>query len=198
MGGLKTAHMTRTPPRAIFFGQMIGTFIGAIVVTIAYRTYTTVQTIPSQEFELPDGQLWLFAARPFHHEGLPTGALEFAAVAFFIGSSFSILRILGSDRWWSPFVPSSVAVAIGKNTPRSLKVQFLPKYSGCSNFKLGMYIVPAITLARFLGSLILVIGTKRFGINSLVLVCSATGLILGQGLFSLIALLLDALKTPHL
>ena len=52
-----------------------------------------------------------------------------------------------------------------------------------------MYIVPAITLPRALGSLILVIGRCRFGIKNFVLLCSATGLILGQGIFSLVALI---------
>ena len=63
---------------------------------------------------------------------------------------------------------------------------------------LGMYIVPAIILPRALGSLILVIACSRFGIKSFILMCSATGLILGQGIFSLVALLFDALHVPHL
>jgi hypothetical protein len=61
-----------------------------------------------------------------------------------------------------------------------------------------MYIVPAITLPRALGSLFLVIGCGRLGIKSFVLMCSATGLILGQGIFSIFALLFDAVHVPHL
>jgi uncharacterized oligopeptide transporter (OPT) family protein len=56
-----------------------------------------------------------------------------------------------------------------------------------------MYIVPAITLPRVLGGLILVVGRSRYGINNFILVCCATGLILGQSLFSLIGLFLDGL-----
>lgn len=60
-----------------------------------------------------------------------------------------------------------------------------------------MYIVPALTLPRALGSLILVIGRSRYGIESFVFMCSATGLILGQGIFSLVALIFDAVRGPH-
>ncbi len=58
-----------------------------------------------------------------------------------------------------------------------------------------MYVVPAITLSRAVGGLILLVGRSRLGIKSFTLICSATGLILGQGLFSLVALLFDALST---
>lgn len=47
-----------------------------------------------------------------------------------------------------------------------------------------------------MGSLIFVIGRRRYGIESFVFMCSATGLILGQGLFSLVTLLFDALHVP--
>lgn len=56
-----------------------------------------------------------------------------------------------------------------------------------------MYIVPAITLPRALGSLIYVIAQRNFGIESFILMCSATGLILGQGIYSLVSLIFDAL-----
>ena len=57
----------------------------------------------------------------------------------------------------------------------------------------GMYIVPAITLPRAFGSLIFLLGRKRFGIESM---CSATGLIFGQGIFGDVALILDVLSLP--
>jgi uncharacterized oligopeptide transporter (OPT) family protein len=61
-----------------------------------------------------------------------------------------------------------------------------------------MYLVPAITLPRALGSVILIIGHNRLGIENFVLMCSATGLILGQGLFSIVALAFDVLHLLHL
>ncbi len=59
-----------------------------------------------------------------------------------------------------------------------------------------MYVVPAITLPRALGALILVVGRGWLGIKDFTLICSASGLIFGQGLFSLVALLFDALHLP--
>lgn len=56
-----------------------------------------------------------------------------------------------------------------------------------------MYILPAITLSRALGSLVLVRGRSRFGIKTIVLLCSATGLILDQGIFSIVALFFNLL-----
>ena len=61
-----------------------------------------------------------------------------------------------------------------------------------------MYIVPAISLPGALGSVILIIGHNRFGIENFILMCSATGLILGLGVFGLVALAFDALHLPHL
>lgn len=114
MGGLETAYMTDTAPRAILFGQMIGSFVGTVIATFTYRLYTSVKTISSPEFGVPDGQMWLIAARFFHDEGLPPRAIEFAIGAFALGSCFSVLRIMGAKSWWQPLIPSGVAMAIGK------------------------------------------------------------------------------------
>lgn len=60
-----------------------------------------------------------------------------------------------------------------------------------------MYIVPAITLSRALGSLILVVCRDRYGVKYFMLLCCATGLILGQGLFSIVALSADTIRGPR-
>ena len=114
MGGLKTAYMTKTAPRTIFYGQMIGSLAGTIIATLVYRIYTSVKTIPSDEFGVPDAHLWLVAAKLIYQQGLPPRALDFATGAFFIGAAFSMLRILASNRWWQYLVPSSIAMAIGE------------------------------------------------------------------------------------
>lgn len=114
MGGQRTAYMTETAPRAVFYGQMIGTFIGTLVATLAYRVYTTAREFPSKEFEVPDAHVWLVAARLIHQQGLPDKAMEFTIVAFVVGAGLSALRILGRPYWWAILVPSGVAMAIGK------------------------------------------------------------------------------------
>ncbi|EFX00469.1 oligopeptide transporter [Grosmannia clavigera kw1407] len=124
MGGLKTAYMTQTPPRAVFYGQMIGSYAGALAATGLYRMYTSTNTIPSEEFGVPDAHLYMVASRFIRQQGLPPGAMGFTVGAFVLGAVMSMLRILGSKYWWRRFVPSGVAVAI------------------------GMHIMPAITLPR--------------------------------------------------
>lgn len=114
IGGLKTAYMTRTAPRAIFYSQMIGSFAGPLITTLIYKIYTSVKVIPNEEFGIPEAHMWLVAARLIYQQGLPTRALDFAIGAFLIGAVFSILRILGSNRWWRSLVPSGVAIATGK------------------------------------------------------------------------------------
>jgi len=114
MGGQKTAYMTETAPRAVFYGQIIGSFVGTLIATLAYRLYTSVQTFPSKEFDIPDAHMWLVAARFIHQQGLPPRALDFSIAAFVIGAGLSVLRIMGQRYWWRKFIPSGVAMAIGK------------------------------------------------------------------------------------
>lgn len=59
-----------------------------------------------------------------------------------------------------------------------------------------MYVVPAITLPRALGGLLLFVGQTKMGAKNFTLICCATGLILGQGLFSLVALFFDVMHVP--
>ncbi|KAL9025087.1 MAG: hypothetical protein Q9196_006031 [Gyalolechia fulgens] len=112
MGGLKTAYMTQTPPRVIFFGQLIGSVFGTLIATLVYRIYISVKKIPSAEFGIPDARLWLVAARLMYHQGLPAQSFNFATGAFAFGAALSIIRILGLKTWWRELVPSGVAMAI--------------------------------------------------------------------------------------
>lgn len=173
MGGQKTAYITDTAPRAVFYGQMIGSLIGTLIATLAYRLYTTFQEFPNKKFDVPDAHVWLVAARFIHQQGLPDKALGFSIASFVVGSGLSVLRIVGRPYWWCKLVPSGVAMAI------------------------GMYVVPAITLPRALGSLILVVCQKVYGVKYFVLLCCATGLILGQGLFSVVSIVMGIIFTPR-
>ena len=114
MGGLKTAYMTRTALRAIYYSQIIGSFAGTLITTLVYKMYTSVKEIPNEEFGIPDAHLWLVTAKLIYQQGLPAQALDFAIGAFLIGAVFSILWILGSNHRWGGLVPSGVAIAIGK------------------------------------------------------------------------------------
>ena len=61
-----------------------------------------------------------------------------------------------------------------------------------------MYIIPAIILSHFFGSLILVISRHRYGVENLVMMFSATGFIFKQGMFSFVNVLLYTLGASTL
>ena len=114
MGSLKTAYITRTPPKAIFYAQLVGSVSGICIATLVYRIYTTVMHLPNTELQSPEAHLWVVTARLVYQQGLPPFALSFSLVAFAIGIVFSALRIYGSNCWWRALVPSGVAMAIGR------------------------------------------------------------------------------------
>ena len=60
---LKTGHLLGAAPKAQFWGQMIGSFVGAIVSAGVYKLYTDVYTIPGGQFQVPTAYVWIFTAR---------------------------------------------------------------------------------------------------------------------------------------
>ncbi|KAL9611677.1 MAG: hypothetical protein Q9167_003706 [Letrouitia subvulpina] len=84
MGGLKIAYMTKTAPRAILYGQLIGLIVGSLIATFVYMIYTSAKQFPSREFDIPDAHLWLVTAKLIAQQGLPLQVLEFAIGAFFL------------------------------------------------------------------------------------------------------------------
>lgn len=91
-----------------------------------------------------------------------------AAAIFTILTGF---RILGAKKRWHPFIPGGIAVAV------------------------GMYNVPSFTLARAIGGFIQLYYRKR---SETTIVILASGLILGEGVVSIVNLILASAKVPHL
>ena len=61
-----------------------------------------------------------------------------------------------------------------------------------------MYNVPSFTLARTVGGILNWWWTKYKGKSETPIIVLASGLILGEGLFSIVNLLLASLNVPHL
>ena len=55
MQDLKTGHLLGAAPKAQFYGQLIGSFVGAIVSAWVYKVYTSVYEIPGGMFQVPTG-----------------------------------------------------------------------------------------------------------------------------------------------
>lgn len=63
MQDLKTGHLLGAAPNAQFWGQIIGSAVGAVVSALIYRLYTSVYEVPGKLFQVPTGYVWVFTAR---------------------------------------------------------------------------------------------------------------------------------------
>lgn len=62
----------------------------------------------------------------------------------------------------------------------------------------GMYIVPTFTLPQALGGLIHVYLSNILRADEIRITTIASGFILGDGIFSIVSMILGALNVPHL
>lgn len=188
---LKTGHLLGASPKAQFYGQLLGSAVGAVVSASVYKLYTNVYKIPGGLFQVPTGYVWIFTARLVTGSGLPPRAPEFAAVAALVWALLTALRIYGNSlrkpagskgAWWTPYVPGGIAVAV------------------------GMYNTPSFTFARTFGGLLAWWWTRpRRRPDGTVVqaeetptIVLASGLILGEGLLSIVNLGLANGGVPHL
>jgi OPT family oligopeptide transporter len=173
MQDLKTGHLLGASPKAQFYGQMIGSAFGALVSAGVYKLYTSVYTIPGGMFQVPTGYVWIFTARLVTGQGLPAMAGPWAVGAGVLWVILTAIRIRGQNTAWQAWIPGGIAVAV------------------------GMYNVPSFTLARAVGGCIAGWSSRK-GKGQEVAVILASGLILGEGVVSIVNLLLASTEVPHL
>jgi OPT family oligopeptide transporter len=180
---LKTGHLLGASPKAQFYGQLIGSGVGAIVSAAVYKLYTNVYKIPGGLFQVPTGYVWIFTARLVTGQGLPPHTPTFAGAAAIVWSLLTALRIYGNSQrqldgskgaWWVSYVPGGIAVAV------------------------GMYNVPSFTLARTAGGVLAWWWTRWKGREETPMIVLASGLILGEGLSSIVNLGLASGGVWHL
>ncbi|GAW25186.1 putative OPT oligopeptide transporter [Rosellinia necatrix] len=174
MQDLKTGHLLGAAPRAQFWGQIIGASFGAVVSAWIYRLYTTVYEVPGELFQVPTAYVWIFTARLVTGKGLPYMAREFAMGAAIIFAIFTLLRTKAMGKKWHAYIPGGIAVAV------------------------GMYNVPSFTLARTVGGLMNWYWRVRLGKDDTPLIVLASGFILGEGFLSIVNLILQSARVPHL
>jgi uncharacterized oligopeptide transporter (OPT) family protein len=66
------------------------------------------------------------------------------------------------------------------------------------NIRSGMYVPPAISLPRVAGAFVILTIRYCTSINKFVAVCAASGMILGEGIFSIVTLMFKVWGVPHL
>ena len=115
---LKTGHLLGAAPKAQFWGQIIGSAVGAVVSAMVYKLYTHVYQVPGDMFQVPTAYVWVFTARLVTGQGLPpmVGWWALGAGILFVGST--VVRIAGNEKGGmlkriGPYVPGGIAVAVG-------------------------------------------------------------------------------------
>jgi OPT family oligopeptide transporter len=115
MQDLKTGHLLGAAPNAQFWGQMIGSAVGAVVSALIYKLYTSVYDVPGSLFQVPTGYVWIFTARLVTGKGLPDMAWQWALGAAVLFTVTTCVRIAGTGKAWHPFIPGGIAVAVGRS-----------------------------------------------------------------------------------
>ena len=179
MQDLKTGHLVQASPKAQFYGQMIGSILGVVVSPIVYRLYVAVYELPNRSFQIPGAYVWVFSARLLVGKGLPPMAWQCGLIAGLIFMFTTMLRIyLGGQS--------------------SAKNQDLLKYiPGGIAFAVGIYITPSYTIPRAIGGVLSLYYVQYRGKENTSVVVIASGLVLGEGVFSMVNLGLASLNVPH-
>jgi uncharacterized oligopeptide transporter (OPT) family protein len=121
----------------------------------------------------------VYTARLVTGQGLPPKVPEWAAGAALIFGITTSLRIFlnssgsSSAKQVANWIPGGIAVAV------------------------GMYNAPSFTIARAFGGLVNYYWTGYRKRSDTPMIVGASGLILGEGLFSIANLVLASLKVPH-
>ena len=113
MQHFKTGHLVGASPKALFYGQVIGSTVGAVLASCVYKLYTLVYKIPNQQFRVPQAQLWLATANLIYGKGFPEGVLPFVVAAFVLSVLSAVSRIALADWRWRDYIPGGIAVGIG-------------------------------------------------------------------------------------
>ncbi|RDI89628.1 26S protease regulatory subunit 7 [Venturia inaequalis] len=127
MQDLKAGHLLGAAPNAQFYGQIIGSAVGAVLSACVYRLYTRVYTIPGDLFQVPTGFVWIFTARLVTGEGLPPMVPQWALGSGLIFAVLTIVRTWSrTNTGWKkailPWVPGGIAVAVGERNPSSFSI----------------------------------------------------------------------------
>ena len=179
---LKAGHLIGASPKAQFYGQLIGSVVGAFVSAAVYKLYVSVYPIPGDLFQIPTAYVWIFTARLVTGKGLPPMAWQYAMGAGAIFAATTSIRIYlmiySEEKAWCrrlhPWIPGGIAVAV------------------------GMYNTPSFTLARTAGGIIAWYWVKWKGRGETRVIVLASGLILGEGVMSIVNLVLASMSVPHL
>lgn len=189
MQDYKTGHLVGASPRSQFKGQLIGSTLGILMSSFAYKLYTSAYEIPGPQFPAPTAAVWLNLARLVNHGHLPdkveVSMMGFGAIFALTGGIKTLARSKALRQ--EARVGSSVAATVAKLVPSGIA------------FGVGMLNTPNFSLARLVGGLIAHCHYSRSSSSSntssramagIGIIIIASGFVLGEGAASIVTLLL--------
>lgn len=172
MQDIKTGHLLGASPRAQFQGQLIGSALSILVTSSAYALYTRAYPIPGPNFPAPTAYVWLSLARLLRDGTLPPQSGTFMLIFAGLSILSSVLKIRATTRGarYAKYIPSGIAFAVG----------FLN--------------TPSFSIARLVGGVVEHVYRRRMekhgGERGIGLVIVASGFVLGEGVVSIVGLVL--------
>jgi uncharacterized oligopeptide transporter (OPT) family protein len=202
MQDFKTGHLVGASPRAQFQGQMIGSLVSVFVTTTAFTLYSRAYTIPGPNFPAPTAYVWLNLARLLRSSSLPLHVDKFMIAFGAAAGCLALFKVWAAKnrKGWIKWIPSGVAFAVGMlNTP---------------NFSMTRLVGGIVELAwrrrqaarrrRSQGGADdsddedddgdAFSGTGRDGVGEIAIVIIASGFVLGEGVGSIVNLVLRMLN----
>lgn len=181
MQDLKTGYLLGSNARSQLVAQIIGSVFSVFFGSLIYKLYNNIYTIPSNVFRIPSGMIWMDCARVIVGGSLPPNALKFSLVFIIF---FGIISLIKNSLQFShhkkifKYFPNGVSVGV------------------------GLYNIPNFTIARFAGGLIAYMFQRHCNNNSndeikTIIIIASSGLILGEGLSTIVSMLLTFFKVKH-
>jgi len=228
MQDLKTGHLLGASPKAQFYGQIIGSVVGAVLSTAVYKMYVSVYEIPGDVFQTPTAYVWVFTARLVTGQGLPDMAWQASFIAGVIWMIITAVRIAtasptfaqnGKPPAWRNWIPGGIAVAVGMFNVPSFTLSraiggviawwWSRKHSVPSARPVATMntdgVEPGASAEEStelqsgrIGSDLAAQESKKADAASSTVVVLASGLILGEGIMSIVNLCLASARVPHL
>ena len=195
MQDCKTGHLIGASPRSQFKGQLIGSTLGILMSSFAYKMYTSAYEIPGPQFPAPTAAVWLNLARLVNHGHLPEKVNVFMIVFGAVFAVSGTIKTLARSK--------ALREEGGAGTSTAGKIARLVP-SGIA-FAVGMLNTPNFSLARLVGGLLahwyhsrrkasasqLASSPKTpAALAGIGIIIAASGFVLGEGAASIVTLLL--------
>jgi len=178
MQDYKTGHLVGVAPWNQFRGQLLGSVLGIGVTALAYHMYRSTYTIPGPQFPAPMAAIWLNLARLINLGELPPRTPPFMLAFALFFTLATPLRAMAHRQ--------------ARTSSLARLAALIP--SGVA-FSIGVLNTPNFSLARLTGGLLAHAYARRKrvpsgALGSVLLIVVASGFVLGEGIASIVALLL--------